>query len=53
VSLGPHHGIDIRWEVQLVHPQFVDQELALPEVTFRFPVAVREAASPADPNADA
>lgn len=50
VSMGPHHGIDIRWEVQLVHPHFVDQELALPEVTFRYPVAVREAAPPTDPS---
>lgn len=50
VSMGPHHGIDIRWEVQLVHPHFVDQELALPEVTFRFPVAVRDASPPADPS---
>lgn len=24
------HGIDLRWEVQLVHPLFVDQELACP-----------------------
>jgi hypothetical protein len=50
VSLGPHHGIDIRWEVQLVHPHFVDQELALPEVTFRFPVTVREPTPPANPS---
>ena len=24
------HGIDMRWEVQLIHPLFVDQELACP-----------------------
>jgi hypothetical protein len=24
------HGIGLRWEVQLIHPQFVDQELACP-----------------------
>jgi len=22
------HGIDLRWEIQLIHPQFVDQEIA-------------------------
>ena len=46
VTIGPHHGIDIRWELQLVHPQFVDQEIELPEVGFRFPVAVREPSPP-------
>lgn len=24
------HGIDLRWEIQLIHPVFVDQELACP-----------------------
>jgi hypothetical protein len=24
---GSHHGIDVVWEVQLLHPRFVDQEL--------------------------
>jgi len=27
---GTHHGIDLAWEVQLLHPDFVDQELAGP-----------------------
>lgn len=49
VTIGQHHGIDIRWEVQLVHPRFVDQELALPEVGFRFPVAVRVAPPATEP----
>jgi hypothetical protein len=42
-SMGAHHGIDIRWEVQLVHAQFVDQEVALPEVHFAFPALPRGA----------
>jgi hypothetical protein len=42
VTIGPHHGIDIRWEVQLLHADFVDQEVALPEVLFAYPVPVRE-----------
>lgn len=42
VSMGPAHGIDIRWEVQLLHGDFVDQEVALPEVLFAYPVQVRE-----------
>lgn len=25
--LGRSHGVDVRWEVQLLHPEFVDQEL--------------------------
>jgi hypothetical protein len=41
-SMGAHHGIDIRWEVQLVHAQFVDQEVALPEVNFAFPVRTHD-----------
>lgn len=53
VTIGQHHGIDIRWEVQLVHPRFVDQELELPEVGFRFPVAVRTAPPATDAPADA
>ena len=27
---GANHGIDLRWEIQLVHPLFVDQELVCP-----------------------
>ncbi len=27
---GTHHGIDVVWEVQLLHPEFVDQELSGP-----------------------
>lgn len=27
VAVGVHHGIDVVWEVQLLHPEFVDQEL--------------------------
>jgi hypothetical protein len=49
VTMGQHHGIDIRWEVQLVHPRFVDQELELPDVGFRFPAAVREVPPDAKP----
>jgi len=27
---GENHGIDLVWEVQLLHPDFVDQELQGP-----------------------
>ncbi len=26
LMLDSHHGIDVHWEVQLIHPEFVDQE---------------------------
>ena len=28
--LGSSHGVELRWEVQLLHPEFVDQELIGP-----------------------
>lgn len=28
VAVGSHHGIDVVWEVQLLHPDFVDQEVS-------------------------
>ena len=28
--LGDSHGIDVRWEIQLLHADFVDQELIGP-----------------------
>ena len=28
--LGSSHGVDVRWEIQLLHPEFVDQELIGP-----------------------
>lgn len=28
--LGGSHGVGVRWEIQLVHPEFVDQELVGP-----------------------
>ena len=31
LTLGEHHGIDVVWEVQLLHPEFVDQELGGPD----------------------
>ena len=32
VMLGPHHGLSIRFEAQLLHPDFVDQEVVLERV---------------------
>ena len=32
VMLGPHHGLSIRFEAQLLHPEFVDQEVILERV---------------------
>ncbi len=30
------HGIDVRWEIQLLHPEFVDQELEGPKGHFSY-----------------
>ena len=30
LTVGSSHGIDVAWEVQLLHPDFVDQELSGP-----------------------
>jgi hypothetical protein len=33
---SPTHGIDVYWEIQLLHPEFVDQELIAPTKHFRY-----------------
>jgi hypothetical protein len=27
LMVGKEHGIQVKWEVQLLHPEFVDQEV--------------------------
>jgi len=35
-AVSETHGLDVHWEVQLLHPEFVDQELAGPTNRFRY-----------------
>ena len=30
------HGLDVHWEIQLLHPEFVDQELVGPTTVFAY-----------------
>ena len=30
------HGMDVHWEIQLLHPEFVDQELVAPQSVFAY-----------------
>jgi len=30
------HGVGVRWEIQLIHPEFIDQELVGPQHSFRY-----------------
>ena len=35
-AVSETHGLDVHWEIQLLHPEFVDQELAGPTDRFRY-----------------
>ena len=35
-AVSKTHGLDVHWEIQLLHPEFVDQELAGPTDRFRY-----------------
>ena len=47
VSIGSNHGIGLRWEIQLIHPQFVDQELIGDNGALEFEDFIPNAARPA------
>lgn len=40
--IGKTHGLDIHWEIQLLHPEFVDQELVGPTSLFRYEHFLRD-----------
>lgn len=36
ISVSSSHGLEVRWGIQLIHPRFIDHELAGPDGLFRF-----------------
>ena len=36
VLVADTHGLDVHWEIQLLHPEFVDQELVGPTTPFAY-----------------
>ena len=36
LAIGSDHGLSVRWEVQLLHPEFVDQELVADSTSLRY-----------------
>lgn len=36
VQVSPNHGLKVHWEIQLLHPEFVDQELAGPAADLQY-----------------
>ena len=40
--IGKTHGLDIHWEIQLLHPEFVDQELVGPTGLFHYEHFLRD-----------
>ncbi len=36
VKISSSHGLEVYWEVQLIHPEFIDQELVGPEGLFSY-----------------
>ena len=36
VKISSSHGLKVHWEVQLIHPEFIDQELVGPDGLFSY-----------------